>query len=256
MRAALHCGVDLDKFNLPYSEAWFDQDSLRNSLRGYQPFHGKSLPEPSKTAAWEASLSTDSAFQARGLAVSLNADVRFAPDSPKGSPLFAVSLQPLKLERSHRLGRRFGPDRFLEVKFPSLALKDVPAIVKNDKDGINKIIRWLCYGKHDFLGRQWAPFYTRDCDLKVHEVNAPGLKTEVKKIRAERICFFAEDGNGFNPTDQIPAKADASRIEARTRTTLPLLLDWAIQVKTNMRQPALKLYSRIALSMESSVQCL
>lgn len=250
-RAALHCDVDLEKLDLSYEAEWNKQEALRNALLRHRLFQGKVLPERCREDAWSASMST---FQTRGLGVALTADLEFAATSNESGPLFSVSLQPLKLEQCHRLSRRFGADRFLEVNFPSPSGKDVPAVVKKAEGGCGpeKIIEWLTHNKHQFLRRQWVPFFTRDTKKK-KVFQRQGRDTEFKMIHLERICFFAEDGDDFsrckgNDGERIPPPEEATAITKRSRFRLRRLLRWAIGVDKSKSQPALKLFSRIALS--------
>lgn len=250
-RAALHCDVDLEKLDLSYKTEWNKQDALRSALFRHKLFQGKVLPERCREDAWNASMST---FQTRGLGVALTADLEFVAASKEYGPLFSLSLQPLKLEQCHRLSRRFGADRFLEVNFPSPTGKDVPAVVRKEEGGHGpeKIIEWLTHSKHQFLRRQWAPFFTRDTKKKM-AFQHRGRDTEFKMIHLERICFFAEDGDGFSRCkgsdgDHVPLLEEASTITKRSRFKLKRLLKWAIGADKSKSQPALKLFSRIALS--------
>ena len=243
-RSALHCGVDISKFDVPYSNDWKSQDSLRASLRRHYLFRDKALPEPCREDAWAAGLTT---FQTRGLGVTLTAEVEFAPEKPRLGPLFLLSLNPLKVERSHRLSRRFGADRFLEIVFPSPSGKEAPAIVKKQDEGVDKIIKWLANSEHSFLGRKWAPFSIKPT-AKMKTVKRQGLPDMQVKIHKERVWFFAEDGGSFTRQHRVPPRDEATNIARRTRFSLRRMLNWAIAAEKNEEQPALKLFSRIALS--------
>lgn len=70
-----------------------------------------------------------------------------------------LTIQPLELEQSYRLGRRWGAERFLELLIPSPDSSNLPALIK--KHGSNsffdELIRHLQTG-HGFCGRSWKAF--------------------------------------------------------------------------------------------------
>lgn len=237
-RIALHCGVRLEDLDdLALESCWSDQTQLRGALRRHPLFANKTLPEQCGSEAWEACQST---FQAGDMAVSLVLELAWN-DTGDG-PLFTVSLQPPKLELGHRLSRRFGADRFLEILFPSLTARERPNFVRDIDGASNAIIEWLTTQKHFVLGRQWAAFFTKPMK-KAIKYRQQGEVT----INMERIYCFAEDGHTFYSGRSIPSKAEATKIGDRARLRLTDMLNWAISLKDNMGQPALKLFSRLAL---------
>ncbi|KAJ9136867.1 RNA-dependent RNA polymerase [Pleurostoma richardsiae] len=246
-RIALFCGVDLDEVSLKYSTDWKDQRNLYASLLRHDAFRGKAFPAMSPADVWAASL-TD--FRVNGHDVVLSLSIDFSIHN--SGPLFCMQLQPLKLEKSHRLSRRFGADRFLEALFPSPYSWKVPAFLKYDESAIGQVIGWLTRERHSFLGRCWAPFYTKDAGYKkaTKEVR---LGPEPKPVFKERIYLFAEDGIGFvSPrlAHSLPLKNEP--VNARTRSSVSQMLDWALELSKNGSQPYLKLFQRIALVLSQT----
>ncbi|CRJ85901.1 hypothetical protein BN1723_000038 [Verticillium longisporum] len=250
-RIALHCGVDLEHLtDLCYSDRWVDQQTLRTELYKHSPFQGKAFPEPCPEATWTAGNGNFEGPKSRAVCLSIDLSWNTNPTGP----LFNVSLQPLKLDLGHRLGRRFGSDRFLEMNFPSFTATGVPPQIKRLNGATDTIIKWLTTEKHFLAGRQWAAFFTRDVD-KVAAGLAQGLAawegkaTTKTRLKQCRVCCFAEDGHSFSPGNRIPAKADAKKANERIKMKLTEMLEWAIAIRANAAQPSLKLFSRLALSL-------
>jgi hypothetical protein len=188
-------------------------------------------------------------FHSKDQVVILTASL--ALNSAKDGPLFKLSLQPLKLDLPHRLDRRFGSDRFLELIIPSLYTKEVKAISKgNESVVIDSIHNWLVEGHHILLGRVWRSFFVKQATpKKIYKDDT--LKPETVTILQERVYLFAEDGNDFlrtEGTQSVPPRLQANT--SRTKMKREHLLDWLLQIsqhEKNRQQSIFKLFSRIAL---------
>ncbi|KAF7559150.1 hypothetical protein G7046_g5006 [Stylonectria norvegica] len=249
-RAAIHCGVDLQYWDLDYTpgDAWHDQTRFRGQVVGHRLFVGKGLPPSCDTTTWKGGLGF---FCVNEKAVTLSAELSFSPE--EDGPLFKLKLESPKLELGHRLGRRFGADRFLEVTIPSPTGRDVPSIVKYDDQGPAKLIKWLTDRPHYFLGRTWVPFYVRRATKKVKDPHPPH---KTRTIPLERVYFFALDGNSFrpgSPRSPIPPLDDTSRPLVRIKMRRCDLLNWALNIEHNAKQPVPKLFTRLALSLSRTI---
>ncbi|KAH6606910.1 hypothetical protein Trco_006063 [Trichoderma cornu-damae] len=243
-RAALHCNVPLDQFDLLYepNDRWHNQHSLRDIISKHPLFHGKSLPQPSDSVAWQTALGD---FQTKVKAVVLTAELVYNRDA--SGPLYGLRLHPLELSLGHRLSRRFGADRFLEIIMPSpsVSIDDEPRVLKEGRgDSLEKIVDWLTRSRHNFLGRSWKPFFLRNVKKSPGNRGTP----------TERIYLFACNGHNFrNPIapDDIPPLEEALEMRSRTKLKLSGLLRWAIGIgdERNSGQPFTKLFSRLALSL-------
>lgn len=247
-RAALHCNVSLDHFDLLYepNDRWHNQANLRDAISKHHLFHGKSLPQSSDSAAWQTAMGD---FQTKVKTVTLSAELVYNQD--EGGPLYSLRLNPLKLELGHRLERRFGADRFLEITVPSpsVSTEDRPSILKEGEGGLEKVVDWLTKSRHHFLGRCWKPFFVRH-DNKGKGKKPAGAK---KAPSAEKIYLFACDGHNFRKPitpDGIPPLEEALHSKSRTKLKLSGLLGWAVGIGNarNAEQPVTKLFSRLALS--------
>jgi hypothetical protein len=238
----------MNDLRLPYEPDLNDQNRLWERLRRLKCFEGKSFPERSRPEAWSAAMSEH--FRSTDQVVILAASL--ALNSSKDGPLFKLSLQPLKLDLPHRLDRRFGSDRFLEIVIPSTYSREM----KKYESGMDTIYNWLVSGVHVLAGRIWSSFYVKQAlPKKIHKDDT--LKPEVVTILQERVYLFAEDGNDFRraeATQHVSPRLELS--SAHTKMKRKGLLDWLLQIQQipeNQKQPVCKLFSRIALGMPSFV---
>ncbi|RYP41058.1 hypothetical protein DL767_001219 [Monosporascus sp. MG133] len=235
LRIALHCGVDLEELGLTYDESWTDQTQLRSMLKSHPLLRDKNFPGRTNTDVWNASLQD---FMNGGQHVVLSASLETS--STTTGPFFKVSLNPLKFELPHRLDRRFGSDRFLEILVPSPS--------RNlSESSADYLIEWLVNHPHILLGRKWAPFFIRKADPK-KRAKDDGFGPEPKPEYVERVYLFAEDGNEFHQPrgEEYPSKGEP--VGSHSRLSRSGLLSWMLQPQQNGSQPYLKLFSRIALS--------
>lgn len=247
-RIAQYCAVNLDDLpgGLVYNPEWKEQKSLRKSLYACPQFQGKAFPPSSSHDAWTASFS---GFVLGEQHVVFTASMDYNEPSKSGPP-FLLHFQPLKLEQSHRLGRRFGADRFMEILLPSPNSSNAPAFLKNDEAAFQEVCQWLTRESHSICGREWASFFIKDGGAR-KPVTDFRFAADLKPIFKDRIYLFAEDGLGFfspRKGEHLPAKDESDR---RTRVTVPLVLDWALNLADNGSQPALKLFQRIPLGKQS-----
>ncbi|KAM0230708.1 hypothetical protein ACHAPO_008991 [Fusarium lateritium] len=242
-RAALHCRVDLSQWDLEYKpdQTWHDQTHFRALIFRHRLFIGAGLPAPCDRAVWNAALES---FASHDKHVILAAE--FVVNTEDSGPLYRLKLQPPRLELGHRLARRFGADRFMEIIMPSPTSRDAPDAIKNVNQGADKVIRWLNDNLHYFLGRFWSPFYNRGASKSVKDPRPPHKSLTIMQ---ERVYFFATDGNNFRlPESQFPSLEEAMSLGHRTKMRRSDLLKWAINVEANAQQPVPKLFSRLALS--------
>ncbi|TLD19835.1 hypothetical protein PspLS_09632, partial [Pyricularia sp. CBS 133598] len=235
-RIALHCKIDLgDVKGLVYDQSWDNLKTLRSVLYKHPLFQGQTFPEQCSVDAWNAAVKN---FDKVVLAAELDRN-----SAPSG-PFFTLKLKALAIEQSHRLSRRFGEDRFLEVLYPS------HGSTFKDPELLPTLNNWLSHGRHSFVGRKWAAFFTKDSGYRrpAREVR---LGPDPKPVLKDRIYFFAEDGNCFQ-SRQHTLNAPFSG-NPLTRATLPVnnMLNWLLQLDLvqNQRQPWPKLFSRIQLGL-------
>ncbi|KAI1104663.1 RNA dependent RNA polymerase-domain-containing protein [Jackrogersella minutella] len=242
LRIALHCGIQMDDLRLEYDPSWTDQNTLWSRLQALPLFRGKTFPERSRPEAWTAALNDK--FSTTQGAVILTASL--TANTSKTGPLFFLRLSPLKLDLSHRLSRRFGSDRFLELVIPTMGSQDVKNFGESAVEGIQ---RWLVKDSHVLLGRVWTSFFLKpSLPKKINNENTLGPQT--KTIYQERIYLFAEDGNDFNrPEARDHWSPKGEPVGMHTKMGRGDLIDWLLQVPNNQEQSVLKLFSRIALGL-------
>lgn len=231
-RIAQSCDVDLTKVDLAHCPQWHKQEDFWASLWRHPAFQGKTAHEASSDAAWAAGLRAARHDQSPGLPSDKQIVYTASLDFSRKSTPLQLTLQPLKLESSHRLGRHYGADRFIELLIPSPDSSNLPAFLKNSASFSRSLIRWLIE-EHAFCGRSWKAFYTKSGGSR-KPVKGLQFGPDPKPVYKDRIYFFAER-----------AEADPNM----TRVRLSSMLNWALSLRQedNGSQPVLKLFQRIAL---------
>lgn len=250
-RVATSLGVNLKDFELEYStkEGWDDQTKLRAALATNPLFAGKGLPPKCDSHAWAAGLD---GFKKGNKVVVLTAELSYS--SRSDGPLYDLKLGYPKLQLGHRLDRRFGSDRILEVTIPSPCPNEMPkGMTGSVKEFSAAVLNWLCGTDHYFLGRTWTAFFTRSVKKKVKEATDLDV---ARDVFMEQVYFFAVNGIQFRkpcPPGSLPMQEQAEMEQPRTKLDLAGLYQWAFGGKSrgekcSLNQPAPKLFSRIALS--------
>lgn len=241
-------GADISKYVWPSTEYLLDYDHLWTHLEKHALLKDKEYPAKSPKEAWESALSKS--FKVGNKGVSLSASFSYDHGSSNG-PLFRFKLEPLKVEMTHRFGRRFGNDRFLEISMPSITSSNAPPILKSAGEGGCRLVtEWLINGTHDFLGRIWQPFCVKDGRSKKPILKRSILDEVEKTPMTQKIFFFAVRGREFEAKRQLPKKDEP--IDEHIELTIEGLINWMIPLKDNDKQPIFKLFSRISLGEESA----
>lgn len=253
VRVLLHCKADIAAFDLPYEDSWNDQDHLWRVLRKHAELGEKTLPEKSTASAWRAALDDD--FYLNDETVVLTMSLSFT--SSNTGPFFQLELHPLQFDKSYRLSRRFGPDRFLQVIVPSLEPQNIPSLKHRSGTLIAQLRRWLLTERHPLFGRVWTPFSIRpfeDRPAKKSGSRDDWKVPEPRKINKNRLYLFAEDGDDFRNSLLRPLPPSNEKPVGRhTRMTVAQLIGWLLQPSDNADQPALKLFSRISLGLSRTI---
>lgn len=249
-RISLYCGVDLDEMSFKYSPLWHSQDAFRKAVSGHPSFVGKPLPEPSSQLAWDVAFNQRASRGKPEQSAVFTVAMEF--NLSDSGPLYLLKLRPITLDLPHRLSRHFGADRFVELQFPShnSGAEVVPDILRHNEVAVQEVNSWLTLRRHNFVGRNWAAFYTKDVGFKKAAPSQdPPLGAKASSILIKRVYLFCEDGYGLSPA----VKGVASEGTAwHSGTALPVhdMLEWLLQYNKfseNRTQPFLKLFSRIAL---------
>ena len=199
-----------------YSDIWSTLARLIDKYR-------KRMPERSSQAAWEAA-----GLPAESCRVALSGNLKYntAPDGP----LFRLELQPLKIEPSYRLKRKYGPHRFFHLGFSGTEPRDLPPFLKSNADDAGDIIRaWIKSSCHELLGRKWKCFYQKDQQASTRKRKE--TRFEFNEPRA-KFFLFAEGGIGID----MPL-------------TTKKMIEWLIDVRKTGNESCLKLFSRVALGL-------
>lgn len=189
---------------------------MRSSLARHEAFRGKVFPAASSDAAWAAGL------RAAGIQTCLvlpsDQDVVYAASldfsSGHSSRSLQLTVQPMKLEQPHRLGRKYGSDRFLELLIPSPDSSNLPASLRDDASFFKTLISWLGE-QHAFCGRFWRPFYTKSSGSR-KPVKDIVFGPPPRPVFADRIFFFFAES------------AEAGTDLKHGRVCLSSMVEWAL----------------------------
>jgi hypothetical protein len=237
-RVFLHVGVPLEDFNAPVSDALKDYDTLWSKLKVLPGIENSDLPERCGKDVWAAALN---GFQRGPYAVVLGGTFHF--NNEASQPLFRLHLEPMKLDLSYRLGRRFGNDRFFEICIPALTGKHLPKLLAELGDQGRQIVYdWLIDTPHTLLGRSWKPFSLKPKERRPRNAE---VGNEVSGVDpAFRVYFFAVDGHGFVDDRELIQNPENGK---NAKMTVAELLNRVRPTRKNLEQPYLKLFSRTTL---------
>ena len=201
-------------------------------------------PLPSSSLAWAAA---SGSFQdSQGQTVILSGSLTWADAKKKN--IFEFQLKPLRLEKSCRLHRRFGADRFLVVSMPYFTRLPTHLRNKSKSDGVSyskQISNWLAQSTHRICGREWRSFFL-EADKKKSKDHQKGLK----------VYLFAVDGIDFGlPGPVIGAFPDTEWRYGRKHSPMPVrqLLQWHLHPSEHLRSTDLKLFSRFSLGLSKTL---
>ncbi|KAI9765485.1 MAG: hypothetical protein M1840_007311 [Geoglossum simile] len=235
-RVALECSIPINELSAPspipdeYGEMW-------SWLQRICQRRGKSPPERSNAKAWELA---NGQFEN----VALTGDLSFNTSkrnlsSTNDDPIFLFRLNPLKVESSCRLFRRFGSDRFIVISLP--VMSSLPTRWKVDRNAFREsILNWLVKGRHKFLGREWKAFYLKYSKRK-------GDSSTTNKWL---IYFFAIDGCDFHEGTKPPAKGEP--VGKHSRMELGEMLEWFMPFTPNQGKPCCKAFARLQLAVSQT----
>ncbi|KAF4969921.1 hypothetical protein FSARC_2940 [Fusarium sarcochroum] len=238
-RVACHCSVDLEDVSLEYLSAWKDQDIFWKQMRQHKYFDGKAFPPKCDGEVWVQGHEQD---LSAGRAVEYKARLCF--DNANRKPKFELEI-PVS-EQSSRLRRKFGFNRIMELQ---LLFGDGCKSILKDKDQKRALARWLVHERHLFLHYEWAAFFIEE--MKSRKEKA-GLITP--KITGKRVVLFGEQGAGLNFSSMVSGTTSHSNNLSTVMSVDPVcdrysLLDWLLQIDSNLYQPYIKLFHRISLGI-------
>lgn len=245
-RVFLHAEVSMDGLPVRDIRTLLDYNALWQFLKDLPQLRGKSFPEKCAPKVWASCQEKWTPGNFEGVVMS--ASLKFAP--LKTGPFFKVQLKPLATALTHRFGRRFGNDRFLEIALPNLNKCRPPGITDDDLEIRRKeIIYWMRGHGHKFMGIEWRAFGLKDAarSKKINNIELKRASDDAENQATHQVFFFAVDGEGFQTGPTPPAPNDDPK--HRTKFTVEGLLRWLIpfRLESNQRQPYLKLFSRISL---------
>ena len=266
MRIFLCTGVPLIESNLRLpkrTQDWTDYNTLWNLLRKLDCMKDKTtkkekpFPERVGKETWAAA--NDDKFRQRDRGITMTGSLRYT-NSPLG-PLFKFQLEPLKLEKTHRLSRRFGCDRFMEIDIPCLTGgRQLPKIM--EELGLRAktiLIEWLA-SLPPIMSRYWVAFCTKSKDRKQKKERQLSSKHDVESELTDRVFYFAIDGDDFREivdnTGQKVTPAISETVNTHSTWSIHDLLNWLRPIHENKNEPTHKLYARTSLALSRNTPTL
>jgi hypothetical protein len=150
------------------------------------------------------------------------------------SPVFKLNILPIEAEKSSRLQRKFGSDRFLYVNVPSFEPNDCKSsrFRHDDFPKIEQQFKLWCDREHSFLGRTWRAFHVEPIKKKKKGRNTDDLS-------AKRIVLFAIEGIGIEKP-----------------TIIGNMVNWFFPFAKNMHESYTKAYARLDLGLSRTIPTL
>ncbi|MCJ1401803.1 hypothetical protein MMC11_005020 [Xylographa trunciseda] len=199
------------------------------------------MPEKSNLEAWSRAEKDPEDVVFAG-------DLKFSNDIR--APMFQLQLKPLKTDRSYRLARKFGGDRFFILGIPGLTERELPSYLRSGAGSVRSaIISWLLETEHHFLDRTWRAFF-----VKPQQTSTKVRKAKISSFNSirHRIYLFAVDGRGFKRRSRLTRSSSATE-GGHVAMTVQELLEWIIPFEQNADQSCLKLFARISLALTNTV---
>lgn len=219
-------------------ESWFDHASYQDFWSAVQTAsHTRLRLEKSDSKAWSHAITSFQDEHTRS--VILSGSLEWV----NTSEILRFRLNPLRLERSCRLHRRFGADRFLVVTLPSL-MKRLPPYLQSHQSHLHlSVTNWLSTSTHWILDRQWRVFFIEEDKRKtINNLNLGGFK----------VHLFAVSGIDFVERSNSDLPARGQPAESRTPMTLLELSNWHIPFLDNVKSTDCKLFQRWSLGLSKT----
>lgn len=245
LRVFLYTGIPLSNLKLPLrTQDWTDYNTLWNILRKHEGMADKTFPVKVGKEAWAAA---NDEFRQGHRGITMTGSLQYTSSS--SGPLFKFQLEPLKLELTHRLSRRFGCDRFMEIDIPCMTGQRIPEVMKCLGPRAKTIvIEWLA-NLPPFMSRYWVRFCTKPKDRK-QKYSKQQFQQNVPSESMDRVFYFAIDGMEFqgNKGNKTTPK-ETETVNFRSAWSVDGLLNWIRPTWENKDQPTHKLYARTALAL-------
>ncbi|MCJ1285441.1 hypothetical protein MMC26_004781 [Xylographa opegraphella] len=239
-RVALHYDVPISNFQRTLSKTAGDYDDFWSAITSVSTGNAVMLEKSNREAWLRAENDTENIVFA--------GDLKFSDDLRR--PIFQLQLKPLKIDRSYRLARKFGGDRFFILGIPGLTERELPSYLRADADSIrDSIISWLLETEHHFLDRTWRAFFVKPQQTSTKVRKA---KLSIFNSIRHRIYMFAIDGRDFKRRSRSTRSSIANEC-GHVAMTKEELLKWIIPFEQNLHQSSLKLFARISLALTNTI---
>jgi hypothetical protein len=243
-RVALECDISINGLAAKYPPISGEYDKIWSWLEKTDQLQNKNLPERSNAKAWELAGGQFENVVLTGELLFSNSR-RNPLSASNNDPIFSFQLNPLRVESSCRLFRRFGNDRFIVIDLP--VMSSLPARWGVDKNVFREgLLNWLVKGSHEFLGREWKAFYLK------HNRRKRNIKRDLSATNTWSVYFFAVDGCDFREEMKPPIKGEA--VGEHSRMELGEMLEWFMPFIPNRKKTCCKAFARLQLGMSGEAR--
>lgn len=191
-----------------------------------------SVPDPEKYSSasrsgdrlWQSAQSSKRPFEG----YTFKGQISFS--SKRVGPVFSFQPSPIQPDKSCRLQRKFGSDRFLYLTAPILESKSLVRFNTTEMEQIRqRWSEWL-HKEHTFLGRKWRVFH-------LEPIKTNKAKTRQREATHDkRLVLFATNGIGIDQPVSVGA-----------------MLDWFLPFSGNAHQSFCKIFARFDLALSRTV---
>jgi len=209
-------------------------DEFRETLSGFT-IDSESRETPIKSDLPEWMTSGNEYYNKKlNVAASLKLTLRWTGKLRGGR--FEYHLNPIQLDKSCRLQRRFGADRFLVIsaRVPGSYTSIQQNQYSKDRSMKDYMCTWLTASEHVIAGRYWKVYFGEQ---------GSNIKLEGRdgRIQEFKLYLFAETG-----FDMIPRSVWSALPLEPTQHEIMLeeLIQWHIPLQPNLASTDLKLFSR------------
>ncbi|KAL8711460.1 MAG: hypothetical protein Q9220_004118 [cf. Caloplaca sp. 1 TL-2023] len=237
-RVSIRAGLPAGSFDGLIGHQMSDYNELWSAIATIITKHRLEIPEKSSLAAWKRSH-----HDFKGVA--MGGCLTFAEES--SNRVFDFVLNPLHLEPTYRLARKFGHDRFFVLSIPDLELRQLPSHLRSDPDARKAIIHWLFRSEHCFLGRKWRAIYIKP---ESNRRRVAGSHDRPHGSRY-RVYLFAVSGSDAGPSG-FSGGRDPKSFNHPILTPKELV-EWFMPMRENRNQKALKFFARLAIGFSQTI---
>ncbi|ORY13850.1 RNA dependent RNA polymerase-domain-containing protein [Clohesyomyces aquaticus] len=224
LRIGLENSVSLQDVAHDIGPGWLDYDNFWHTVKTHPNCVNTIIHDPKR--AWSTIKKGLDGYTFKG---------RVVLNNRRSGPVFTMELLPLAADKSCRLQRKFGTDRFLYLTFPSLNSKTKSErFRRDDLVQIQEQFKLWFKTEHSFLGRKWRAFH-----LEPIKKGKMASRDSNQNGNNNRIVLFATEGQDIEEP-----------------LSLGGMMDWFFPFALNKNQSFCKAFARFDLGLSRTTPTL